>query len=35
LGMTMDVDTPIKVALAIIIVVCTGPRLGLKPDAEP
>jgi membrane protease YdiL (CAAX protease family) len=35
LGMTMDVDTPIKVALAIIIVVCAGPRLGLKPDAEP
>lgn len=35
MGMNLDVDTPIKVALAVIIVVCAGPRLGLKPDAEP
>jgi hypothetical protein len=35
MGMNVDVDTPIKVTLAVIIVVCAGPRLGLKPDAEP
>lgn len=34
-GITMDIDTPVKLALAIAIVATTGTRLGLARDAQP
>lgn len=34
-GMTFDVDTPFKLAIAAAIVATTGTQLGRRPDAQP